>query len=427
MGHTLPKPLTELIADLTDARHDGFYRRLYKLDDKTPHIDVTTIKEWRDVPFLTKSDLVAIPLKDRIYCEMRGIAECIDTTSGTSGGPPLFVARTNMTGFEFRAHAHDFSRPIMCASQPTPQRVHHMVQDINPGGTSLVLDVQHIPASMALAKAAGSRSIIMPAHMAREVAECAASYGFAQNITSIELNGSSPSVGLVESLLEMLPSARITTTYGLTEVEASPAAFSEPTRDIDNVHTLFPNDDVFLEIIDPETLLPIEPTPGAEGEVVLTRYVSRPFAFPLVRYRTGDIAQIIECTEESRMRWSFSIRGRRELDFIKVPGGILRSDEIERALLQEFGNDFVRFEADCSENTARSGPEIGLLIHIQTRGDTPVSGHANMLAEKIHVSPSFTYADGVRKGMYEPLACKNLGEKSKTTKPHRLKKIAKSV
>lgn len=445
----LPRELSDLIADLTHATQDGFYRRLYRLASHAKNLDIQSILEWRKLPFLTKSDLIATSLRHRIYCDLSDVEECIDATSGTSGGEPLFVARSHMAGFEFRKNIHDFSRPVLCASQPTPQRVDYMVQAFNPGGASLVLDAQNISASVSLAKYAGTRSIIMPSHLAREVAENIRVQGFSDRITSVELNGGAISADMANMIFEILPQASITLTYSSTETEAPPVAVTRTTRDTNHIGEFYPQNGFFLELIDPDTLQTIEPAVGAEGELLLTRWMPRPFAFPLIRYRTGDMVKVAKChinatgkygstepiskahtgyeplTDTMFTHWSFSVLGRREMDFIKIPGGVLRSDEIERALRREFGNVVMVFEAECVENVDPASPQIGLVIRVDMASEIPLAGHTAMLAEHLRVSPSFTYGDGVRKGMYEPLVCKALNRSEGAGKLRRLRKIEK--
>lgn len=422
-GSIVPRQLSELLEDLTSIEHNGFYRKFYGLAPSVKALGVWSLEAWRTLKFLTKRDLVETPLRERIYCRFEDIEEGIDATSGTTGGPPLFFPRVCLSGYEFRSAVHDFSRPIFTSPPTHPARGMAMARALGSGGGVVMLDPHHIAASVAFAKAAGSRSIIVPAHIAQEVAEYIREEGFADRITSVELNGSGASDALLSTLLVLLPNATLTSNYGATEAEGPPIAISNPTRDVAEAKILHANTGFFLELIDTETLAPIEPCVGAEGELVLTRYVPRPFAFPLVRYRTGDVARVVANERNAPFNWLFSICGRRDFDFIKVAGGVLRSDEIERALCEEFGETVKSFEAECTGTNEKTVSKTRLTVYIKLSQTAPVSQRANMLAEKIHVSPSLTYADGVRKGMYDPLICKELDEAPEVKKPRRLRKV----
>jgi len=73
--------------------------------------------------------------------------------------------------------------------------------------------------------------------------------------------------------------------FGLSEVPGPALAY-----ECDNRSCLHVNDDHFLpEIVDPQTGEPLPP--GEIGELVLTTLTTR--AYPLIRFRTGDMARIL--------------------------------------------------------------------------------------------------------------------------------------
>jgi len=75
-----------------------------------------------------------------------------------------------------------------------------------------------------------------------------------------------------------------TDTYGLTEIFGPGVAWECPEKN--GLHLA--EDHFIPEIIDPETLKPLPP--GSEGELVLTTIAKE--AFPLIRFRTGDLTSI---------------------------------------------------------------------------------------------------------------------------------------
>lgn len=79
-----------------------------------------------------------------------------------------------------------------------------------------------------------------------------------------------------------------TDAYGLTEVFGPGVAWECPEKS--GLH--IPEDHFFPEIIDPVTLKP--QSPGNEGELVITTLTKE--AFPLIRFRTGDITKIDKTT-----------------------------------------------------------------------------------------------------------------------------------
>ena len=109
--------------------------------------------------------------------------------------------------------------------------------------------------------------------------------------------------------------------YGLSEVPGPTIAFECKTHD--GLHI---NEDHFLaEIIDPQTMQVIPA--GQPGELVLTTLTTR--AFPLIRFRTGDKARIMEapCSCKSplaRIEWF----GERVDDIMKVDGVNIHQQQV---------------------------------------------------------------------------------------------------
>ena len=113
--------------------------------------------------------------------------------------------------------------------------------------------------------------------------------------------------------------------YGLSEVPGPAIAFECDAHD--GLHI---NDDHFLpEIIDAETgeVLP----KGHAGELVLTTLTTR--AFPLIRFRTGDQAKIIDtpcsCGRTlCRIEW----RGKRTDELINIDGVKVHKKQIQLSI-----------------------------------------------------------------------------------------------
>jgi phenylacetate-CoA ligase len=96
--------------------------------------------------------------------------------------------------------------------------------------------------------------------------------------------GSEPWPENMRSRLEESLHITATDAYGLTEIFGPGVAWECPEKN--GLH--IPEDHFFPEIIDPVTLTP-QP-PGEEGELVITTLTKE--AFPLIRFRTGDITKI---------------------------------------------------------------------------------------------------------------------------------------
>jgi phenylacetate-CoA ligase len=116
--------------------------------------------------------------------------------------------------------------------------------------------------------------------------------------------------------------------YGLTEI-IGPGVGIECYEVQDGLHIA--EDHFYVEVIDPETL---EPVPdGEDGELVFTSLTKE--AFPVIRYRTGDIASInrgkCECGRTT-VKMS-RVKGRID-DMLIIRGVNVFPSEIENHLLK---------------------------------------------------------------------------------------------
>ena len=115
--------------------------------------------------------------------------------------------------------------------------------------------------------------------------------------------------------------------YGLSEVIGPGIAY-----ECDRRCGLHVSEDHFIvEIIDPETL---EPLPdGERGELVFTTLTKQ--AFPLIRYRTGDISRIIrgECECGRTFRRIERVSGRID-DMMIIGGNNVFPSQIESILFE---------------------------------------------------------------------------------------------
>ncbi len=113
-------------------------------------------------------------------------------------------------------------------------------------------------------------------------------------------------------------------TYGMTETGGATAAELWPGRG------LFVSADLLVEVIDPESGQPVGP--GETGEVVITTLGRK--GTPLIRYRTSDVATLLESFDGATgpaLRIS-RIIGRNDDTVIVGMAALLNPDDLERVL-----------------------------------------------------------------------------------------------
>ncbi len=415
--------LDKLVAHCTDPAGNGFYRDLYGVRRDAPALHIRTREDWHALPFLTKDALLARSFRERIFLPNSEI-DHLRPSSGTSGKPPLFSPRTELRGMEYRLQYHDFKNAILAYTVPAMPHWHEQFQKSH--GLSprvVVFDPRRAAASVRLARDAGVDSVslfafhipLVAGHMVREKINTRIKY--------IELAGEAVTRLLFDFIRATFPNAVIIPFYGSSEVEDSPIGM--PCRAITGEEPLsvyHAKESQYHELLDPGTMQIVEPEIGAEGELVITAYPGKPSSFPLLRFRVGDTVRVVENPCPAHGTWSFTILGRTAMDFMKIPGGLLRADEIGRVLrtLQDRVSD--RFELHCFERQTPVGPLLEPVLHVEPRGVIDMKILAKDISHLLRVAPSFTYSDGVAQRRYLPLACTLLqiiaGQKTKRIVRH---------
>lgn len=314
-----------------------FYRNAILEKNILPE-DIKTIEDVRKLPFTVKSNLrdnypfglFAVPQEDVVR---------IHASSGTSGKPTIvgytqndidnwadIVARAIATAggskhdifhnaygyglFTGGLGLHYGAERLGCATLPVSvgntERQITLIQDFRPAGIvgtpSYVLTLADKMEEMGL-----------------DPSDMGMKYG---------IFGAEPWSEEMRATLERRLGLKAIDIYGLSEV-MGPGVSVECYEAQDGLHIA---DDHFLvEVIDPDTL---EPVPDGEyGELVFTSLTKE--AFPIIRYRTGDIASITrETCKCGRTTTRMSrVKGRID-DMLIIRGVNVFPSEIEFFLLQ---------------------------------------------------------------------------------------------
>ncbi len=399
--------LRDLVASVTKAGGPALYRDLYGMEAGAPPLVLDSPAAWSVLPLLEKSDLQKILPADRAFVSWRDV-DAIYATSGTSGKPPLFIPRTKLDLFGYRAAWHAHSRAFLSSVGP-PHRQEYYFASRGQAPRVVGLDQRNVRASIRLAKAAGVDGMYLFAFLVPGVAECMREFQMTDGIRFIEITGETCSDALYTYTRAAFPNATIVGSLGANEVEDSPHGIPCTAAlcgaDARRFHI---KDDCHVEIIDAENGAPVAARAGAEGEMVLTVGGGAPYASPLIRYRTKDIARIEEESCPLHGAWTFSIAGRIDADFLKLPHGQLRADEIERVLRSLSPEVTDEFEAIRSEVPSAAGPHVQVILRVRAFPGADLDRLAERIAEQLRTGPSTTYADNVRRGRCAPLVCEPL-------------------
>lgn len=320
-------------------RSNRYYKERFD-GAKVKPASIKSLKDIEKIPFLTKQDLRTYYPFGLVCTPLDDIVE-VHASSGTTGKPVVgpytradldlwseVMARSlfangvrkndvmqNAYGYGFFTGAHGFERGA--------ERIGAMVLTIGSGNTERQIDVMRDFNTTVLAST--------PSY-SLHIAEVAEEKGLDPRKDFKLRLGTFGAESWSDSIRKSIEDRWGITAcehYGLTEV-IGPGIVSEcPEK---HLHI---NADVFYpEIIDPNTGETLEP--GNEGELVFTTLTKE--AFPALRFRTRDLAMIMDetCSCGRTLPIMSRIKGRSD-DMLKVKGVIVFPSQIEAALMETPG------------------------------------------------------------------------------------------
>lgn len=271
-----------------------FYRNKFHELKLKPE-KMTSLAELQQYPFTAKQDLrnnypyglFAVPLRDVVR---------IHSSSGTTGiATVVGYSRKDISTWS------DMVARILCGAGVTPDDVIQIAfgYGLFTGGFGLHYGAERLGASVIPISSGNTKrqiqimqdfkttALVCTPSYALKMADVMMDMGVNPNGLSLRygLFGAEPwSEAMRQEINERL-GIKATDNYGLSEV-MGPGVAGE-CQECNGLHI---NEDHFLiEILDPDTLLPV--APGEVGELVITTLTKE--AFPVIRYRTRDLTRLI--------------------------------------------------------------------------------------------------------------------------------------
>ena len=300
--------------------------------------DVTSLTDIQKLPFLTKKDLRDNYPTGLFAAPQEEIVR-FHASSGTSGKPTIAAYTKN----DIDMWAEVIARSIVAAGGRKSGIMHNAYgYGLFTGGLGLhhggeKLGITTIPVSTGNT----ARQILVIQDMKPDVICATPSYALhlaeVMEAKGLDPRDTSLKYGIfgaetwseeIRALLEEKFAIKAVDIYGLSEV-VGPGVAIECIEAQDGLH--IQEDHFFVEVIDPDTL---EVLPDGEyGELVFTSLTKE--AFPVIRYRTGDISAIKRGTCEcGRTTVRMSRTKGRVDDMLIIKGVNVFPSEVERSLLQ---------------------------------------------------------------------------------------------
>ncbi|WP_257349373.1 phenylacetate--CoA ligase PaaK [Pseudalkalibacillus decolorationis] len=314
-----------------------FYKEKFDSLGVNPN-EIQSLDDLRKLPFTVKQDL-----RDHYPFGLFAVDQSevvrLHASSGTSGKPTVVGYTRN----DINVWSEIVARSIAAAGGEPSKVLHNAYgYGLFTGGLGLHYGSERLGmATVPISGGNTSRQILLiedfqpqvicgtPSYILN-IAEIMEKMGKNPTDTSLQYGifGAEPWSEEMRQTLESKLGIKAVDIYGLSEV-MGPGVAIECHEAQDGLHIA--DDHFFVEVIDPETGEPV--SDGEYGELVFTSLTKE--AFPIIRYRTGDIAAInrtkCQCGRTS-VRMS-RVKGRID-DMLIIRGVNVFPSEIENYLLQ---------------------------------------------------------------------------------------------
>ncbi|HEY9576294.1 MAG TPA: phenylacetate--CoA ligase PaaK, partial [Pseudobacillus sp.] len=344
-----------------------FYKKKFEELGITPE-DIKSLNDIVKLPFTKKQDLrdnypfglFAVPQEKVVR---------IHGSSGTSGKPTVVGYTEN----DIKVWSEVVARSIVAAGGKKSDIFHNAYgYGLFTGGLGLHYGAEALGAAVVPISGGNTerqitviedfkpRGICGTPSYILNIAEKMQEMGKDPRDTSIEYGifGAEPWSEEMRAKLEETLNLKAVDIYGLSEI-MGPGVSIECYEAQDGLHVQ--EDHFFIEVINPETLEPV--AEGEVGELVFTSLTKE--AFPIIRYRTGDLASITreKCKcGRTTVRMS-RVKGRTD-DMLIIRGVNVFPSEVERVLLQIEG-----LVPHYQIHLVRNGTMDGVELHVEVESE----------------------------------------------------------
>ncbi|MBV9803977.1 MAG: phenylacetate--CoA ligase, partial [Solirubrobacterales bacterium] len=303
--------------------------------------DVRSLEDLAKIPFATKQDLhenypfglLAVPREEIVR---------VHASSGTHGKPTVVgYTRADLetwTDLMARCMTMAGVRPGMLIHNANGYGLFTGGLGFHQGGERIGATVVPVSSGMTARQAMllrdfGAQVLVSTPSYALVIAQALEAAGIDPAGTPLELGlfGGEPWTEGLRVQIDRALGMKAINFYGLSEM-CGPGVAAECLAARDGLHV---NEDHFLvEVIDPETEMPVPP--GTDGELVFTTLTKE--ALPLIRYRTGDLGALaLEPCGCGRTTARLVRLGGRRDDMIIIRGVNLFPSHVEQLLLSVDG------------------------------------------------------------------------------------------
>ncbi len=394
--HKYLPAIKQLLSYVLASEYCDFYKDLYKGLDITADT-VNSYADFQKIPVITKDDLLKVPLPQRMFVPEDMITGYTISSGTTSNNRPLVTPTIDSPDFEYSEYN--------CLERNGAKKVLIMLPLVRAVGKAakmrvpyLTGDPQKLDLSANIAQALGADAIISTPTILYLFTKKLVEVGFDMGqIKQITISTEYCTEQKAAYFRKMYPAASLRISYGSSEIGGVVGyrckhLYTDPP----NVFHLL--GECFTEFQEDKS------EANGYGDMIYTHLTDR--AFPLIRYRTGDIAKKVDCDCECGQDHLLYLRGKADLDVMRISGGLLHTQAIANALAVVEDIFESNFRMNVNEVNAKGTlyTELTLELIVKDPVNLPDIGIVSkVIQDNLYLSSEKTLTDFVDAGIFKPL------------------------
>lgn len=387
-----------------------FYRKKYNgLGIK----EIKSIDDLQKIPFLTKDEILSVPIEKRIFTDKKNIARYSISSGTTNHKKPLIIPHLNITR-TFDLCPNEITKKtgakkIFILLPPT----HHGFVEpfVYPfeGITVIPGNIYNLDISGELLRTLDIDGIRTTPTILGLIADRLKNSDFNfQKIKWIKLSGEICSFNKCEYFKSLFPTALISFSYGMSEfgIIGYGCEYLAYTKPSNFYHV---NSDVSAEIIDNKGhSLPEENI----GEIVITSLIRD--AFPLIRYKTKDAGLLKKHDCRCGQKHILILEGKEDFDMLRFSGITLYSYFIDNSLgtIKEYVDNKFQMHVYEEKISDKIKPKLILWLKLRKNHENLKNDDrfrdslAQKISSQLKLSAENTFKQLVEKDIFLPLEIK---------------------
>lgn len=412
--------LKKMFTFVLTSRLSPFYRDLYKKNSVKVH-NIKTVSDFMLLPFLTREDILSVDPLSRLFVPKEEVTQWDLSSGTTSSNIPLVIPKMdhwtddlNDNEMARKLKARDVKTVLLLTSMNKMNgKLREWISHPKLSKTTLIFgDISDLNTAAKLSAASSIEAIATTSSALFFFLPFLKEVYALKNIKFISLGGETTSVQKLKFFKSYFKNAHFHFRFGGTE---NPVAKGFQCFFLSNLapRYLHPNTDFFLyEALDQDGN-PVKK--GNAGELVLTTL--KKCAFPLLRYKTGDVILWSDKKCACGRKDVFALLGRMGYDFIRVSGITIYTQMLDQAVASALGAFDDQYQLHIYEviNNNKLMPKLVFDIDKKYK---KVKDIGKKIEENLMVSPRLNLKKLVDQEIFLPLEIKFV-----STEERKLKKL----